>query len=156
VYLASESDAPAFFDNLSVSHQQAMIVQEHHFDPAGLHLVGIEKEGSYPYQYNGLSEQQADPTGKGYSYETDWRGYDPQLGRFKGIDALANEMPGINPYQYSYNNPVMFNDPSGEMPWGIAVGAFVGGASAGYAAWQGGANMGQTFLGALAGAAALN
>ena len=113
VYLASESDAPAYFDNLSVSHQQAMIVQEHHFDPFGLHLSGIEKEGSYPYQYNGLSEQQADPTGKGYTYETDWRGYDPALGRFKGIDALADEMPGINPYQYSYNNPVMFNDPSG-------------------------------------------
>ena len=78
-----------------------------------MHLSGIEKEGSYPYQYNGLSEQQADPTGKGYTYETDWRGYDPALGRFKGIDALADEMPGINPYQYSYNNPVMFNDPSG-------------------------------------------
>ena len=113
VYLASESDAPAYFDNLSVSHQQAMIVQEHHFDPFGLHLVGIEKEGSYPYQYNGLSEQQADPTGKGYAYETDWRGYDPQLGRFKGIDALAHEMPGINPYQYAFNNPLNFNDPSG-------------------------------------------
>jgi RHS repeat-associated protein len=113
VYLASESDAPTYFDNLSVSHQQGMIVQEHHYDPFGLHLTGIEKEGSYPYQYNGLSEQQADPTGKGYSYETDWRGYDPQLGRFKGIDALADEMPGINPYQYAFNNPLNFNDPSG-------------------------------------------
>ena len=29
VYLASESDAPTYFDNLTVSHQQGMIVQEH-------------------------------------------------------------------------------------------------------------------------------
>ncbi len=113
VYLASESDGRTYFDNLSVTHQQGMIVQEHHFDPFGLHLAGIEKAGSYPYQYNGLSEQQSDPTGKGYLYETDWRGYDPALGRFKGIDALADETPGINPYQYAFNNPLNFNDPSG-------------------------------------------
>jgi RHS repeat-associated protein len=118
-----------------------MIVQEHHFDPFGLHLTGIEKEGSYPYQYNGLSEQQADPTGKGYSYETDWRGYDPQLGRFKGIDALADEMPGINPYQYSYNNPVMFNDPSGENPLlGALIGAGAGGVVGGVISVANGGN----------------
>ena len=141
IFLASESDAPAYFDNLSVSHQQAMIVQEHHFDPFGLHLAGIEKEGTYPYQYNGLSEQQADPTGKGYTYETDWRGYDPALGRFKGIDALADEMPGINPYQYSYNNPIMFNDPSGENPLlGALIGAGAGGVVGGVISVANGGN----------------
>ena len=117
--------------------------------------MGIEKEGSYPYQYNGLSEQQADPTGKGYSYETDWRGYDPQLGRFKGIDALADEMPGINPYQYSYNNPVMFNDPTGENPLlGALIGAGAGGVVGGVISVANGGNFWNgAWKGALAGAA---
>ena len=153
VYLANESDAPAYFDELVVTHQQALIVQEQHYDPFGLHLVGIEKDGSYPYHYNGLSEKTSDPTGKGYFYETDWRGYDPQLGRFRGIDALTHSMPGITPYHYAYNNPVLFNDPTGEHPVVAAVLAFVGSKAAGYAAYRAGASPFVVSLASFAGGA---
>ena len=120
-----------------------------------MNLVGIEKEGNFVWQYN-LSEKQADATGKGYSYETDWRGYDPQIGRFRGVDMLAASMPGINPYQYAFNNPVMANDPSGQNPVliGMAIGAVVGGITGGIIAERNGHNFWNGFaIGAVAGAA---
>jgi RHS repeat-associated protein len=46
-------------------------------------------------------------------HETAFRSYDPQLGRFHQIDPLADLFTGINPYQFGYNNPVLFNDPTG-------------------------------------------
>jgi RHS repeat-associated protein len=45
--------------------------------------------------------------------ETDFRRYDANLGRFTGVDALAEMYQPLTPYQYAANNPLMFNDPSG-------------------------------------------
>jgi len=115
VLVANESSVDVWFDDIEITYTPSMIVQEAHYDPWGMSLTGIEKEGSFGYLFN-LSEKQKDPTGSGYFYETDWRGYDPQIGRFRGIDALAGSMPGITPYQYAFNNPVMMNDPSGLVP----------------------------------------
>ena len=49
-------------------------------------------------------------------HEMDWRGYDASLGRFMQIDPLAEAVAPINPYQFSFNNPIAFSDPSGLMP----------------------------------------
>lgn len=43
----------------------------------------------------------------------DWRQYDQAIGRFMGIDALAEMMPSITPNHFGYNNPVFWADPSG-------------------------------------------
>lgn len=48
-------------------------------------------------------------------YETPLRQYDPQIGRFTGIDVLAENTFWINPYEFGINNPVSFNDPSGAL-----------------------------------------
>ena len=55
---------------------------------------------------------------------------------------LAASMPGINPYQYAFNNPVMANDPSGQNPVliGMAIGAAVGGVTGGIIAERNGGN----------------
>ncbi len=42
--------------------------------------------------------------------------YDPQIGRFHSIDPLGELIPGINPYHYCYNNPVVLTDPTGMLP----------------------------------------
>gem|GEM_PF-3778021 len=115
VLVANESSVDVWFDDIEITYTPSMIVQEAHYDPWGMSLTGIEKEGNFGYLFN-LSEKQKDPTGSGYFYETDWRGYDPQIGRFRGIDMYAGSMPGITPYQYAFNNPVMMNDPSGLIP----------------------------------------
>ena len=43
----------------------------------------------------------------------DWRHYDPVLGRFNAIDALAVAYKNQTPYHYSMNNPVALKDNSG-------------------------------------------
>jgi len=46
-------------------------------------------------------------------YDLEYRNYEPALGRMNGVDPMANKYSSLTPYNYSFNNPVMFNDPSG-------------------------------------------
>ncbi len=46
-------------------------------------------------------------------YSTLYRNYDPQLGRFSGVDALCEMTSELTPYQYATNNPIYWNDPTG-------------------------------------------
>lgn len=43
----------------------------------------------------------------------DFRMYDGALGRFTGIDLLADMFAEHSPYHFAYNNPISFIDPSG-------------------------------------------
>jgi RHS repeat-associated protein len=46
-------------------------------------------------------------------YETDARGYDPQIGRFWEIDPLADLNENSSPYSFANDNPIFLNDPLG-------------------------------------------
>jgi len=46
-------------------------------------------------------------------YETRYRGFDPQIGRFWQIDPLAGLSFELSPYNYGSNNPILRNDPLG-------------------------------------------
>jgi hypothetical protein len=81
VLVANESSTDVWFDDLEITYTPGLIVQEQHYDPWGLTLAGIEKEGDYPYQFNSGSEKQKNASGQGYFYQTDFRDYDPQLGK---------------------------------------------------------------------------
>ena len=48
-------------------------------------------------------------------YNTFYRKYDAQMGRFIGIDPKAESSIGQNPFQYGNNNPISFNDPMGDL-----------------------------------------
>ncbi|MCU0440576.1 MAG: DUF6443 domain-containing protein [Raineya sp.] len=119
--VANESDRAVYFDNVEMTHNPHIIVQENHYTPFGVDLEGIGKAGNHAYLYNQGTEK--DKT-TGY-YETEFRRYDAHIGRFTGIDALAESYGGITPYQYALNNPVMYNDPTGlASDWGFNWGAF--------------------------------
>jgi hypothetical protein len=47
-------------------------------------------------------------------YQTFFRNYDQALGRFVAVDPLAEAAESLSGYQYSGNNPIMFNDPMGD------------------------------------------
>ena len=64
------------------------------------------------YKYNAGSELE-DEGGLNY-YNTFYRKYDAQIGRFTGVDMYAGKFAGLNPYQYGANNPILFNDPMGD------------------------------------------
>lgn len=69
-------------------------------------------------------------------YSTPFRKYDPSLGRFHGVDALAELYPGITPSHFGANNPVNFNDPTGlETQPGDPENGGDGGAGSGIMAW---------------------
>lgn len=47
------------------------------------------------------------------------RMYDPVIGRFTGVDPLADLAPGWTPYRYAFNNPLIFTDPNGLYEWRV-------------------------------------
>ncbi len=49
-------------------------------------------------------------------YDLEFRNYDPVLGRMHQVDPMADKYSSHTPYNYSFNSPVVFNDPSGADP----------------------------------------
>jgi RHS repeat-associated protein len=49
-------------------------------------------------------------------YDLDYRNFDPVLGRMNGVDPMASKYASLTPYNFAFNDPVTFNDPSGADP----------------------------------------
>ena len=75
-------------------------------------LGGIE---CYRFGFNGM-EMDNEWKGEGNHYTTEWRQYDPRLGRFMSLDPVMRKYPGWSPYNFSFNNPIWWNDPDGDDP----------------------------------------
>ncbi len=67
---------------------------------------------NYRYLFNGM-EVDNEVSGNGNSYTTEFRQYDPRLGRWKSLDPLMYQFPWMSPYVAFDNNPVYFVDPLG-------------------------------------------
>lgn len=120
VYVSNESNLDVFFDNLQVVHKPGSIVEETHYYPFGLTMAGISSKAvgklENKFKFNDGSELQAKEFSDGGGlelYSTDFRSYDPQIGRFHQIDALADYAEYNSPYVFASNNPISFNDPTG-------------------------------------------
>ncbi|WP_300662073.1 toxin C-terminal domain-containing protein, partial [Fluviicola sp.] len=81
--------------------------------PFGMEMPGRHtNEGAYRFGYNGM-ELDNEAKGNGNSYTTEFRQYDPRLGRWLSLDPLMAEFPWMSPYVAFDNNPVYYTDPLG-------------------------------------------
>ena len=69
-------------------------------------------QSTYRYGYNGM-ECDDENKGSGNSYTTEFRQYDPRLGKWLSLDPMASSFPWQSPYCSFDNNPVFFTDPLG-------------------------------------------
>jgi RHS repeat-associated protein len=65
------------------------------------------------YAYNGGSRWSNELNNMANYLTTPFREYDPVLGRFNGVDIMATKYANLSPYNYGFNNPVYWNDPTG-------------------------------------------
>lgn len=63
-----------------------------------------------PYKYNG--KEWSEVLGLGW-YFYGFRMHDPAVGRFSGVDPLAEKYAAWSTYHYTLNNPILFVDPDG-------------------------------------------
>jgi RHS repeat-associated protein len=81
--------------------------------PFGMQMPGRSTNGDkYRYGYNGM-EKDIELKGVGNSYTTEFRQYDPRLGRWLSLDPLKAKYPSMSPYVAFNNNPIYFTDPLG-------------------------------------------
>ncbi|GAB5524257.1 MAG: hypothetical protein Roseis2KO_21290 [Roseivirga sp.] len=118
VYVSNEGRTAdggnVYFDELRINHKKGHILQEDHYYPFGMSINALSSSAplSKPnqFKYTGM-EFQDDFSFDTYDYGA--RGYDPQIGRFMQIDPHADSYHSVSPYNYAFNNPILYNDPTG-------------------------------------------
>lgn len=78
-------------------------------------LNRAESSGDYRYGFNDM-EMDDEIKGIGNSYDFGARMYDSRVGRFFSVDPLTSDFAHESPYAAFANNPIVFNDPTGESP----------------------------------------
>ncbi len=98
------------------NHYSIYINQENHYYPFGMPISG-------PWHNNQQEKNEYLYNGKEYNTDLglNWsdygaRFYDPQIGRFTTVDPMADLMPSHSTYSYSFNNPINYTDPDGQIP----------------------------------------
>ncbi|WP_298900912.1 RHS repeat-associated core domain-containing protein [uncultured Psychroserpens sp.] len=99
-------------DISTTSSPSLEIQEENNYYPFGLKHKG--------YNGNPISEHKYKYNGKELNEELglDWydygaRNYDPALGRWMNIDPMTEAMRKFSPYNYAWDNPIIYIDPDG-------------------------------------------
>jgi RHS repeat-associated protein len=68
--------------------------------------------GAYRFGFNGMGKEKTKSS-------TEFRFYDPAIGRWVSVDPLFDhgKQVGISPYSFGYNSPILFGDTDGNIPW---------------------------------------
>jgi RHS repeat-associated protein len=103
-------------------HYTAEVLSQNNYYPLGLAMSGISSQAlsfgqpENKHKFNDGTELESKEFSDGSGlelYATDFRSYDPQIGRFHQIDPLAEVMDNWSPYVFVHNNPLLYNDPLG-------------------------------------------
>ncbi len=120
IFVSNESNLAVFFDNLTVRHTPGPILEETQYYPFGLTMARISSKAmgklQNRFKFNDGTELESKEFSDGSGldlYATEFRSYDPQIGRFLQIDPLSEATEGFSPYSFAEDNPLLFNDPLG-------------------------------------------
>lgn len=105
-----------WFDNIHIEHYTSKVLSEDHYYPYGLAIKLDQNPAvptAQPHKYQSIQLEQHFGL---ETYETYFRGLDPQIGRFRQVDPKADIMHDISPYASMNNNPVSYTDPMGDLP----------------------------------------
>lgn len=136
VYVSNETpNIDVFFDNLQVTHVHGPLLEETHYYPFGLTMAGISSkavafgkpENKKGFNGNEIQNKEFSDLSGLEVYDFNARTYDPQTGRFIQIDPLVEtSQESLTPYQFGWNDPVRYNDPSGKFPFLIPLIPIIG------------------------------
>jgi RHS repeat-associated protein len=142
IYLSNEEASPVevFFDDFKVEHVKSPVVQTDDYYPFGLVFNSYQRESSIKnkYLYNQGAGDKKFLTERITDLDLNidlsrYRTYDPSIAKWWQIDPLADQdlLVSLTPYNYSFNNPILYNDPEGDCPCGFlpAIPIAIGGAA---------------------------
>lgn len=114
VYCSNESQYDVFFDNLQVVHIKGPLIEETHYYPFGLTMAGISSRaaGTTENKKEKFNGAELNTDFDLNIYEFHFRTYDPQVGRWHGLDTKPTDM--ISSYAAMANNPIRYADPLGD------------------------------------------
>lgn len=127
VYLSNESAqlTEVYFDDLKITVDEHPVIEKQDFYPFGLAFNEYQrvtaKENRFKFN-QGTGDKQFRTervTDLGLNIDmTKYRTYDYTTGRFMQIDPLADAagQESLTSYQFSFNNPIRYNDPLGDCP----------------------------------------
>ena len=105
---------------------QYVLIYKKHLPSFGMFLPNRHGSSTaYHYGFNGM-EKDDELKGEGNSYTTEFRQYDPRIGRWFSLDPKSDHprLVSWSPYHYSYNNPLVYVDTYGDIPWEKVLAAY--------------------------------
>ena len=119
IYLSNDNyelqgeQVDVFFDDFQIQQVHSKVVQSDDYYPFGLTFNSYSRENTTPqdYKYNGKELQ--DELNLGW-LDYGARMYQPEIGRWNGIDKRAHNYMMYSPYGYVANNPTNNVDYNGE------------------------------------------
>jgi RHS repeat-associated protein len=107
-----------------VEHVKSPVIQSQDYYPFGLTFNSYTRENSTANDYKFTGKEEQNELGLNL-IDFGIRMYDPALARWMVIDPLAHKLYAWSPYNYAINNPVLFVDPDGALPWPVHVRSFI-------------------------------
>ena len=117
VYVSNENSTlvEVYFDDVKVIHTPGKLIQMNEYYPFGLPTANSWTRDGVTGN-NFLSNGGTELNDSTAWFDLAFRNYDPAIGRMNGVDPMAGKYAGMTPYNYSFNDPVTFSDPSGADP----------------------------------------